>query len=202
MANDKPKKEISKAVAKGKLDKSASDGDGINWKDAFFAGSGKNIKNSIVKDIILPALQETFVTALETSIEMLVFGERRGKNGRGMFNSGLNNRTNYNVISTTTARQSSAQDYRSAYNYGQSSPSIVFETRYEADEVIEAMKMIFMDYPTATVKDLLIAADIEPDVMDGKYGWNRDEFDDFYVKRRISDGNYMVMTPKPHMLKY
>lgn len=147
----------------------------------------QSVFSYVITDVVLPALKNMFADAVSNGVEMLLFGESksdRTKRGgsyvsyNSMYGNNSQNRRN------TVARRKTCED-------------IVFESRSEAEEVLDALTDIVNEYESASIADLYDLVGVTTDFTDNKFGW--------YALggasiRRVRDG-YILDLPKAKELR-
>lgn len=155
------------------------------FADIFLAEDAANVKSYIFTDVFVPGIQRLISDMLKGGVDMLFGGSRRGDRG------------------TTAGRVS----YRSYYDQRNDSPrssvssrgrfdydDIVFESRGEADLVLDRMFELLETYRSVTVADLYDLADITHDnFMAHRYGWTDLRGAD---AQRVSGGGYILKLPR------
>ena len=157
--------------------------------DAFIAEDVSNIKNYIVKDILIPAVKKGIVDVITNSVDMLFYGEagrsNRNRGGRMSYNSIYNNGN-----SRPSPRTESYVNDKTPYDRQ------IVDTLQEAKDAIAQLNEILQVYPSACIADYYEMIQVTAESTDYNYGWT--EFiDPEYV--RVPDG-WMIKMPKAHPL--
>lgn len=193
----KPERVVPKVISgKARLRKKPV---GRKFRDTFFGGGdARGVGGFLMLDVIVPALQETFVDAIIQGAERAVFGEAtsRARGSRGSRGSrGYHGRFEGNRSRSRDGEreESRTRSSRSSMDIGE----IVVDTRVEADEVIDTLFSIISEYEVATVADLfsMIGEDTTP--TDRRWGW-----EDIRPCEavRLRSGEYLIDLPKPAYL--
>lgn len=176
---------------------------GRQFKETFFGGSGKDAVGYAIEEVIVPAIKDTLVEALQGGVERLIHGNR-GVGRRTYTTPWSNNndlgvgRFNYNGVSTPTPanqqqQRSFSQRGRARHDFGE----LLIPSGPEAHEVIDQMFEILGRYGQVSVGDLLALTGIRPDHTDEKWGWTDIEG---ATAIRTRNGMYRLALPKPQEL--
>lgn len=154
---DRRAKPVAKASIKRKSELS-------KFKGAFLAEDAANVKSYIFSDVLLPAAKKMLEDVVVDGIHMLMYGESGNRSRRG----GVHN-ISYDRYSRRPDPVSSRRynDRRNFLDYD----DIVFETRGEAEKVLEAMDDIMAEYKLVRVADLYDLAGLTCDYPGMDYGW-------------------------------
>ena len=184
-ASRKPKK-VSPVVKGAVKTKKKSEFSKI--KEMFFAQDVGSIKNYVIMDVIVPAVKKAICDTIKDSVDMLFYGKTMPR--RKGNNNGIVNFRDYASVSRRSfdlpARRTSSS---SVYEYD----GIVFESRSDAEDVLDALSEILEQYDDVTVADLFQLAGQTPNSTDSDYGW-----DNIATARveRLDDGMYTVVMPR------
>lgn len=192
LKKEPPKKEIKSVVSgvvktkkKGFLEKAVA---------SFIADDVSNIKEYVVKDVIIPTIQKTIVDLVNDTTAMM-FGvkSRRGSSSSDRFRGA----TNY--VSFSDGR---SQNVRSSRNEGVYTigDDLFFDSKLDAENVLQAMFDIVDTYDTVTVAELYECAGSNTrNYTDTRYGWSIKELTGADVIR-TRDG-YTIKLPKAICIK-
>ncbi len=152
---------------------------------AFIPEDVQNVKGYILSDIILPMVKDGILDAMSYLLKGEVRKSKKSPGSRVQYGGFFEqNRSN---------RRSSTYN-RSGYDL---ESDLVFDTRGDADAVIDAMNEILDQYPTVSVGDLYDLAGVTVNnYTANNYGWT-DIGDARSV--RTSDG-YILKLPRPKPL--
>ena len=161
------------------------------FADVFISEDVGNVKSYIFMEVLVPAVKKAISDIVTNGVDMILYGETRQKNsnttkvsyGKYYGNSGDQERRSNNY------RQSG----RTGFDYDE----IIFETRGDAESVLDAMNEIISQYGVVSVGDLYDLADVSTDNFAvNKYGWT----DIAGCKAvRVRDG-YVLKLPKAYPL--
>jgi len=135
--------------------------------NSVLAEEAADVKNTIVGDVLIPALKKTIVDAVTNSIEMLIYGSTGNIKRSGT--SKVSYRSYYDDDGKRWKdRVNDRRDYRSAgYDYD----DLIFGTRGEAEMILDNMFEILDRYKVVTVADLYDLAGERGRYTDNKFGW-------------------------------
>lgn len=153
----------------------------------------------LVKNVVLPGIRDTLADSFHGLIDAMfdtkTQGRRRASRGTTVVTS---NQTsfNYNGISKQAVdrKRSISEKARSNHDFGE----IIFQSRPEANDVIDTMRVRLNKYGTVTVDDLYSIIGVDPTVVDTSWGWDEGSFAGAHV-RRIRSG-FVLDIPEPSPL--
>lgn len=155
--------------------------------DVFISEDIKNVKSYVLMDVLVPTIKKAIVDIVTDGVNMIFFG------GTGSHR----NRSGGSKIS-----YSNFYEKRDAQRYGNSQPAqssrfdygdIEFESRGDADFVLEEMNNVIERYGFVTVADMYDIADITAPYTSAKYGWTSLATADV---SRCMNGKYIIKLPK------
>ena len=167
--SDKARKEQSEkkveAVITGAA-KTRKKGEMQKFADVFIAEDANNVKSYILMEVIVPAVKKAISDIVTTGIDMILYGEA-GRSNRNNGSQKVSYR-NYYDQSADRVRAGSGSNRRSSIDYD----DIVFDTRGDAESVLDAMHDIIAQYGTVSVADLYDLARVPNDNFTmNRYGW-------------------------------
>ena len=189
-----PKKEIKSVVSgvvktkkKGFLEKAVA---------SFIADDVSNIKEYIVKDVIIPTIQKTIVDLVNDTTAMM-FGVKPSRGGSSSSDR-FRGATNYVSYSDNGRSQNSRSSRNEgAYTIGD---DLFFDSKIDAENVLQAMFDIVETYDTVSVAELYeCAGSNSRNYTDTRYGWSIKELTGADVIR-TRDG-YSIKLPKAICIK-
>lgn len=182
---------------------------GKRVKDLFISGDdAKSVLSHVVNDRIGPAVQDMIVDAGYEALQRVVLGEsrpRRGPGGRAgamispfgiaRYNAPTTRYDRYSggAASPAEPRPTMTQRGRATHDFDE----LVFETRVEADEVIDRLFDLVSQYGRAKVSDFYDLAGVTGSFQDERWGWTNLQGTD---ATRVSSGGYVVNLPRPEPL--
>lgn len=146
--------------------KTRKKGEMQKFADVFIAEDANNVKSYILMEVIVPAVKKAISDIVTTGIDMILYGEA----GRSKRNNGAQKVSyrNYYDQNSDRVRAGSGSTRRSGIDYD----DIVFDTRGDAESVLDAMHDIINQYGTVSVADLYDLARVPNDNFTmNRYGW-------------------------------
>lgn len=158
-ADETEKKKVEKVVKGSVQTKKRS-----RLKDIFISEDAGNVKSYVFMDVLVPAIKKAISDIVTDGIDMVLYGgDRSHKRGR----------TNATTISYRdyydSGRNRAAQENRTLTGY--SYDDIIFNTKYDADEVLARMDELVATYGMVKVADMYDLVGITGNYTDNKYGW-------------------------------
>lgn len=145
--------------------KTRKKGEMQKFADVFIAEDATNVKSYILMEVIVPAVKKAISDIVTTGIDMILYGEA-GKSKRNGSAPKVSYRQYYNQ-SSDQVRAGSANSRRSI-DYD----DILFDTRGDAETVLDAMQDIIGQYGTVSIADLYELAHVPNDNFTlNRYGW-------------------------------
>lgn len=142
----------------------------------------EDVKDYIIKEQIVPAAKNLFFDMLQT---IIFGGDYKGRSGR------RSSRTSYESYYDDRRDRGNSKRGRS-FNYDE----LIFDSRGDAEEVLDQMSDMIHRYPTVSVADLYDAAGVTCPHTYNYYGW--DEEDDINRSRVVRTSNgYVIKLPRP-----
>ena len=167
--SDKARKEQSEkkveAVITGTA-KTRKKGEMQKFANVFIAEDANNVMSYILMEVIVPAAKKALSDIVTTGIDMILYGEA----GRYKRNNGAQKVSyrNYYDQSSDRVRAGYGSQRRAGIDYD----DIVFDTRGDAESVLDAMHDIIAQYGTVSVADLYDLARVPNDNFTmNRYGW-------------------------------
>ena len=173
---------------------------GRKFADAFFGEDVQDVKSYILRDVLVPTIKATISDVIGGGVEMLLFG--RVSNGRrgmgGVNNVTLRNYTPYGTAYTNVNNQTGRPQTRSFQAGRYSVQDLVFNSRAEAETVLDTMISYLRQYDgMVSVADLYDMVGVIGAYTDHSWGWT--DLTTASV-RRVPDG-YLLVLPRPVSLK-
>lgn len=185
------KKKQVKQVAKGRVIKRKKSL-GNKFRETFLEDDTGSVGSYILYEVIIPAAKSTITDMVTGGIEMLLYGETRGRasrdKGRGYVSYG-----SYYDKDCRNDRDRARPSTRARHNFD----DVILDSRGEAEDVIGVLVDLIDEYGDASVADLYDAVGMDSSYTDRKYGWTnlRDA-----RPRLIRGGGYLLDLPKPRLI--
>lgn len=146
--------------------KTRKKGEMKKFADVFIAEDANNVKSYILMEVIIPAVKKAISDIVTTGIDMILYGEagRSRKNGLA---SKVSYRNYYEREGERT-HAGSGISRRNTFDYDE----VIFDTRGDAEAVLDAMNDIISQYGTVSVSDFYDLARVANDNYTmNRYGW-------------------------------
>lgn len=178
-AEEAPKKVVS---AKPKVKKKSE------VANAFISDDAKNVKNYIIFDVLIPSMKKALSDIITDGIDMILFGETRSTKKVSQ-----STRVSYGSYYASDSRRD--RNYRSTYDRtpSRSYENLIFESRADAEAVLDAMLDVLDRYQIVSVSDMYEFADMSSNYTDNNLGW--DDLSNARIER-VRDG-YRIRLPRP-----
>lgn len=158
-------------------------------QDEFISEDGKSVGDYILLDVLVPAIKKTISDIVTNGIDMLLFG---GRNTSGSYVPG--SRVSYRNYYDNNQRNSGGYSRARTTNVNYSYDQIIFQSRGDADAVLNELNDIIRRYGFAKVADFNDLAGVNGSYTDNNYGWS-DLRSAQIIRQR--DGGYLIDLPKP-----
>lgn len=161
------------------------------FKDILISEDANNVKSYILLDVLIPALKKAISDIVTNGIDMILYGES-GRTSKKASTSRVSYSNCYRPENDRRGTYSSGR--RGGFDYD----DIIFETRGDAESVLDTMNEIISKYGLISILDLYDLADIPTsNYMLDKYGWTDISG---AMPGRVRDG-YILKLPKAIPLK-
>lgn len=155
--------------------------------DIFIQDDLDNVKQYVVSDVIIPGIKDTIMNIMS----MFFYGDTRGANRR--FGSTSTSKVSYrSYFDSPSVGYSQSQNRVAKTNSGFEYDELIFETRGDAQLVLDAMEDIVGRYQTVSLFDMYDLAGRVPPHSYKNYGWTS------VSGARITSvsGGYVIDMPK------
>lgn len=162
-----------------------------------------SVKEYVMDDIIIPKLLNlvsdtvsdvatTMADTVSDITDVALWGEKRSKKQKKNGSS-----TSYTAYYKGVKNDGERRERTNrGNNYDVDFSDLTFETRAEAEEVLDALKKCIKEYESVSVADLLRFCEYEHDFVDQKYGWT--DLTNAYTSR--GRNGYILKLPKARVL--
>lgn len=163
----------------------------------FGSDDARGVWQYVTEDVLIPAAKDMVTDAITGGVERAIFGEVRGR-GRGPRGGAGGSYVSYNKYSSggspiggrsEAPRRELSRSARSNHNFDE----LVYQTKPEAEEVLDKLYFLVEKYGVATIADFYEASDVEARFTDQKYGWTDLTGVDV---ARIRGGGYILTLPR------
>lgn len=160
-----PEKKVEAVIAGSA--KTRKKGEMRKLADVFIAEDANNVKSYIFMEVIIPAVKKAISDIVTTGIDMILYGESGRSRKNGTTASKVSYR-NYYERDTDRVKAGSMSSRRNTPDYD----DILFDTRGDAETVLDAMNDIISQYGTVSVSDFYDLARVPNDNFTmNRYGW-------------------------------
>lgn len=168
-----------KQVAQGKIKKQTL---GKKLKTAFIAEDIKTVKSYALDEVVIPGVKDLMLAILHNSIDMIFTGHGSKRKSSGFYGS-HNNYGSYYSKKSEPIHQEKVRTYE----------TVGFDTKDEADEVLEQMRLYLDEYHRVSIATFNEAAGVTGEYTDNRYGWRSLEG----AKVMYHQGEWFIDFPKP-----
>lgn len=146
---------------------------GVRFKEVFFGGEFKSATRYIAADVLLPAMRNLVVDAVESGIKRIVYGEGQFSRGRTHATQDYRPRTTYNQPIDRSRSRAYLPDQppRPVGGSRQGVDDLVLVSREEAEAVLDGLNTIIQKYDVVSVADLYELVGLPSTHVDNKWGW-------------------------------
>lgn len=135
------------------------------FADVFISEDVGNVKSYILMDVLVPVIKKAISDIVTNGIDMILYGET-GRTRKASSGTKVSYGKYYDR--EPDRRRDRSISSRGGYDYD----DIVFETRGDAEKVLDSMNDIISQYGVVSVLDLYDLADVSTDnYAANKYGW-------------------------------
>lgn len=158
-----PDKKVEKVISGSAKPKKK--GEMQKFADVFISEDVGNVKSYILMDVLVPAIKKAISDIVTNGIDMILYGET-GRTRKASSGTKVSYGKYYDR--EPDRRRERPISSRGGYDYD----DIVFETRGDAEKVLDSMNDIISQYGVVSVLDLYDLADVSTDnYAANKYGW-------------------------------
>lgn len=170
----------------------------VRFREVFFGDDARSVASYVAQDVLLPAAKDMISDAVTQTVERILFGDSSPAR-RTTSRSSNASYTPYHRASASYKKSNGTNDRRGDRRKRASHDfdDIEFDTRAEAEVVLDRLYDLVNDYDYATVSDLYDLVGIDAKFTDENYGWYDLRGSTI---RRIRSG-YILDLPKPEVLE-
>ena len=188
----KSKAEQKEAAAEKKIEKVVSgtvktrENKKRKFADVFISEDAANVKSYVVMDVIVPAFKKLVYDIFTDGIDMILYGGTKGSKRKS------GDRVSYRSYYDDRYGDRRDRDRRDSRSPRFDYDDLVFDTRGEAETVLEHMRDTIERYRMVTVADMYDMADLTAPYTSNKYGWTSLRTAEV---KRVREG-YIIDLPK------
>lgn len=166
----------------------------------FGSDDARGVWQSVVQDVIVPTTKDLVTEVVITGVERAVFGEVRSRGGisRGRPGVGHVPYHRYSQGSSVSAISDGSRELSNRARARHDVGELTFESKAEANEVLDVLDALVEQYEVATLADFYGAAGVTPKYVDENFGWDSMSGVDV---ARIRGGRYILTLPAPKALR-
>jgi hypothetical protein len=152
----------------------------------FIADDAGGIWQFVLNEVVIPAARNLIFDTGKAALERALFGDSRPSPA-----SRFGQRFNYGGVSRTTTdpRPPLSRQARATNDY----KDIVVSSRTDAENVLDSLRGLVVEYGVASVSDLYGFVGMTADFTDEKWGWE----DLRSAGIRMVSGGHMLVLPRP-----
>lgn len=184
-----PVKRVAEKVANGQVTAPKK-----TWRDyarSFIVRGNKSVGAYLLEDVLMPSAQKTAVDLAKAVSDTFVSGI-----STVVYHGEAPKRpTNASRASYTSFYDARDRGYSAPPPRAVSYDDVSFETRGEAEEVLNALDDLMMTYQLVRVADLYELAGISFDYTANNYGWT--DISAARVERSRFDSRFVIRMPRP-----
>ena len=160
-----PEKKVGKVITGSAKPKKK--GEMQKFADVFISEDVGNVKSYIIMEVLVPAVKKAISDIVTNGVDMILYGETRQKK-----NSNTTKVSYGKYYGSSREQEQRSNSYRQSGRSGFDYDEIIFETRGDAESVLDAMNEIISQYGVVSVGDLYDLAAVSTDNFAvNKYGW-------------------------------
>ena len=163
--------------------------------EVFVKEDRGNVKDYLIFDVIVPAVKDTIVDLVTNGVNMIFYGDAK--------------RRTRSTVAKTGSRISYASYYKDDDRDRRSRPSssrsestdmddILFETRAEAQNVLNNLADIIDEYGSASIADFKDLCGVSEEYTDHKYGWTDVSKSSI---QSVRGGYFVLVLPKARQIE-
>lgn len=157
--------------------------------DVFISEDIKNVKSYVLMDIIVPAIKNAIIDVVTDGVNMIFTGNTRNKKTGSSTNTYVSYR---DYASGRRIPDRSVDRDRNRFDYDE----LIFDTRADAEKVLDGMDGALDRYNNVTVADLYDMCNLTAPYTSGRYGWTNLRDAEII---RVRDG-YKIKLPRPTVI--
>lgn len=137
------------------------------FADIFIAEDAANVKDYILFDVVIPAVKKAISDIVTTGVDMVLYGES-GRSHKSNMTSNVSYRSYYDRDNDRVRAGSAYSNRHSTFDC----TNVIFNTRGDAEAVLDAMNDIISKYQIVSVSDFYDLAGVSSDNYTMyRYGW-------------------------------
>ena len=163
------------------------------FKESFIEAEIADVKESILIDIVVPAIKSTISDGFQTFIDMLLYGDTGRPRSRQPIGRG---HVSYNSMYDSNSRNKVQTRSLGRLRVGQID-DVILGSRVDAERVVRYLQDYIDQYGLVQLSELYDAVGHDTSWTDHDYGW--DDISGYSI-RRVHEG-FLLELPNPKPLK-
>lgn len=194
MPEEKPKKVVTPVISS--KPKEVKETLGQKFKRVFLSEDVDNVGSYIFLDVLVPAVKDLFASLIENTVNVALFGSTSRHTYRGgsnqqraslYWNSSVGQSRGFAQPAQQRPTNKAANNFR----------DLIYDTRKEAEDVLESLVELISLYGVATIQDLYAASNMTSNnFTNNDYGW----LDLSSAKIIRSRDGWVLELPKPILI--
>lgn len=172
---------------------------GKRLKQALIGGDSKTVLQHVIVEVLVPQAKDMIAEALTQGFNRFIYGDDRSSMRRrpSGYSAGHTNYNRYSSRGNNPIGRATREDRPTISLRHDDLEDLVFQSRHEAEAVLEQLNDILEEYDVVTVADLYASfKETSPKHTDNKWGW--ENLQGAYVK--MVRGGYLLSLPQPRPL--
>lgn len=188
-----PERKVERIVTKKVRKRRKTLGERVS--EAMLGDSPGSVRSYLVWDVLLPAVKDTISELVKKGIDALLFGDSKPRDN--VRRKGDRSYIQYDRPSYLSEERRASRVRTVSRRSSHSFDDILIPDRQEAEEVLDALNDLTMQYGMATLSDFYELVGMAHTYVDGEYGWY--ELGSASVKR--TRGGYVLDLPRPERIE-
>jgi hypothetical protein len=153
----------------------------------FIAEDSGSVVEYLLTEVLMPAAKSLVLDIFTQGLERKLYGESRPRSQaqRGYINYAARSQQNRQTTGNVTQL---SRNQRAQHDFS----DVILANRADAEDVLDAMRQLIVEYGVATVNDFYEAIGLTGDFTDDKWGWS----DLRGASIRMVRGGYMFILPR------
>jgi hypothetical protein len=159
------------------------------WRDklggAFISEDSGTVGSFVLMEVLVPAAKNMIADSVKEAIDRIFYGDSRPRSP-----SSRSSHINYNnrYIDRPVVNRELSRKARASHDFN----DIIFDSRSEAEDVLDRLRDLINQYDVASVNDLYDLVGLTGEFTDDKWGWS----DLRSASVRAIRGGYLLNLPR------
>lgn len=151
--------------------------------------TAETMEDFLVKDVAAPGLKNLLYSLATNALSFFLF-HNADKGAAPKSNNGVG-KISYREYYTSTNAAGTSNSSRSSISQGYLYPDTCYETRGDAEIVLETMRDVVEKYGIVTMADMFELSGLVTQPGDFKFGWTKEDMPNASIER-LRDGTYTI----------